>query len=208
MVRAGAGFTVVVLKDGKVRAWGNHQDGQANVPPGLGEVVQLSAGFNHSVAVQADGQIVIWGGLENGRGSIPARVRPGARVVAGAYRTVAVNETFDTDGDGLEDAVEVEIGTSPELWDSDGDGLGDRLELLSGLDPTRPTEAPDGTVDVLPAVTLTTFTVPSGAYRVETSTDMENWEPALPVIRNTAGYREFQLSAPGESRLYRVVPLP
>ncbi len=44
----------------------------------------------------------------------------------------------DTDGDGLTDLIEIEIGTDPWLADTDDDGLGDRLDWEfsdSGLDP-------------------------------------------------------------------------
>lgn len=43
----------------------------------------------------------------------------------------------DTDGDGLTDCEEYELGTDPELVDSDADGIPDGLEFRLGLDPTR-----------------------------------------------------------------------
>ncbi len=43
----------------------------------------------------------------------------------------------DTDGDGLRDCEEAELGTDPELVDSDADGLPDGLEYRRGMDPTR-----------------------------------------------------------------------
>jgi uncharacterized protein YegL len=50
----------------------------------------------------------------------------------------------DTDGDGLDDATEALIGTSPLLADTDGDGFSDFLEYQfrnSGLDPLYPDDA-------------------------------------------------------------------
>ena len=41
----------------------------------------------------------------------------------------------DTDGDGLDDGMEVPLGTCPWKFDTDGDGLGDGWEVLHGLDP-------------------------------------------------------------------------
>lgn len=51
---------------------------------------------------------------------------------------------IDTDGDGLADIVEDEIGTNPFHRDTDGDGLSDYLEWKfreSGLDPLDPTDS-------------------------------------------------------------------
>jgi von Willebrand factor type A domain/Bacterial TSP3 repeat len=45
--------------------------------------------------------------------------------------------TCDTDGDGLNDCEEYELGTDPELVDTDGDGIPDGLEVKWGMDPTR-----------------------------------------------------------------------
>lgn len=44
----------------------------------------------------------------------------------------------DTDGDGLADIEEVELGTDPENADTDGDGLADRFEVDFGFDPLTP----------------------------------------------------------------------
>jgi hypothetical protein len=46
----------------------------------------------------------------------------------------------DSDGDGLADVQEAELGTPPDVADSDGDGLLDGIELLVGLDPLLPDE--------------------------------------------------------------------
>ena len=51
---------------------------------------------------------------------------------------------LDSDGDGLDDATEALIGTSPLLADTDGDGFSDFLEYQlrnSGLDPLFPDDA-------------------------------------------------------------------
>ena len=41
----------------------------------------------------------------------------------------------DTDGDGLSDAEEPNLGTDPNAFDTDGDGLGDGFEVTYGYDP-------------------------------------------------------------------------
>ncbi len=47
-------------------------------------------------------------------------------------------EDVDTDGDGLMDSEEAELGTDLESADTDGDGYGDGDEVLEGSDPTDP----------------------------------------------------------------------
>lgn len=58
---AGEYHALVLKADGTVVAWGRNDQGQCNVPAGLGGVVQVSAGSMHSVAIKADGKIVGWG---------------------------------------------------------------------------------------------------------------------------------------------------
>jgi hypothetical protein len=53
------------------------------------------------------------------------------------YETVFTNpKSNDTDGDSLEDDVELSLGTHPNQPDSDFDGLPDGWEVQYGLDPT------------------------------------------------------------------------
>jgi hypothetical protein len=64
---------------------------------------------------------------------------------------------IDTDGDGLNDALELCLGTNPYNADTDGDGLSDKLELdgffLNGQqwysDPLKPDSNEDGIPDYL-----------------------------------------------------------
>ncbi len=65
----------------------------------------------------------------------------------------------DTDGDGVDDATEVDtLGSNPNLADSDGDGLSDAVETNTGVyvsasdtgtDPTNPDTDGDGLSDAL-----------------------------------------------------------
>ena len=60
----------------------------------------------------------------------------------------------DSDGDGLSDAREALLGTSPLLADSDGDGVSDKLDAYP-LDPERQTAGPGSATDTTgPIVTL------------------------------------------------------
>lgn len=54
----------------------------------------------------------------------------------------------DSDGDGLTNAVELEVGTSISKPDTDSDGLGDREEVqVYGTDPLRTDTDEDGFLD-------------------------------------------------------------
>ncbi len=48
----------------------------------------------------------------------------------------------DTDGDGLDDARERELGTDPTDADTDGDGVSDGDEVTAGTDPLEPGAGP------------------------------------------------------------------
>lgn len=53
----------------------------------------------------------------------------------------------DSDGDGLLDSEEAELGTDPDLADTDGDGLNDDVEVANGSDPTLADSDGDGLED-------------------------------------------------------------
>ncbi|MEM7395758.1 MAG: OmpA family protein, partial [Verrucomicrobiota bacterium] len=101
--------------------------------------------FNDEWAIRADARAEIVGADTEFKlfYSIGATWRWGARVpaaiqVSGGYQ--------DSDGDGLNDAVEVEIGTDPYNPDTDGDGLNDGQEV--NVYKTDPLD-PDTDYDVL-----------------------------------------------------------
>ncbi|MFX0098563.1 MAG: PKD domain-containing protein [Candidatus Hodarchaeota archaeon] len=53
-----------------------------------------------------------------------------------------IDSQLDSDGDGLTDIQEAEIGTDPHNPDSDGDGYPDSLELDEGTDPLQSHDFP------------------------------------------------------------------
>lgn len=69
---------------------------------------------------------------------------PPAAVDLSSHETVYPN--LDTDGDGLKDATETEIGTNPNDTDTDNDGVLDGVEVRIGSNPLNPTD-PDQTAD-------------------------------------------------------------
>ncbi|MFH1426636.1 MAG: hypothetical protein ABIG66_04405 [Candidatus Kerfeldbacteria bacterium] len=56
----------------------------------------------------------------------------------GATTTANTDATLDTDGDGLTDAKEAELGTNPNINDTDGDGYLDGDEVKNGYNPLGP----------------------------------------------------------------------
>jgi hypothetical protein len=53
-------------------------------------------------------------------------------------RAIAGLNQVDSDGDGLPDALERQLGLDPQNPDTDGDGLMDGVEVKAGLDPKTP----------------------------------------------------------------------
>jgi len=58
-----------------------------------------------------------------------------------------VPAVVDSDGDGLNDRTELELGTDPAAADTDGDGLDDGTELTNGTSPLAPDSDHDGISD-------------------------------------------------------------
>jgi hypothetical protein len=207
-VAAGDGHSLALLRDGRVVGWGNNEDGQAVPPAGLTGVVSLDAGYNRSLAMLVDGSVVVWGegadALNLELAAFPDRLA----VSAGGYHVVALKRAVDSDGDGLDDALELRIGTDGSLRDTDGDLLEDGVEYLSFFDPLSPTEAVDGTVTEAYATRLRFFTLPDGQYRLFGSTDLVNWFRIGSTIRSRRGYSEVLLSAPESGLFYRLTRLP
>ncbi|MEQ1569189.1 MAG: hypothetical protein ABMA64_26370 [Myxococcota bacterium] len=65
----------------------------------------------------------------------------------GALWVAACTAERDTDGDGLLDAAESELGLDPEASDTDRDGLTDGDEVAGDTDPARPDTDGDGLLD-------------------------------------------------------------
>lgn len=99
--RAIAGFfCIALLVSGQVQpaaanqviAWGTNDCGQATVPEGLTNVIEVAVGRRHSVALTADGTVVTWGDNTSGQLNIPEGLGRVVGIAAGDYHTLALQE--------------------------------------------------------------------------------------------------------------------
>lgn len=84
--------SAVILIDGTVASWGRNDVGQASVPDGLSDVVQLSTGNDTTFAVKRDGALVGWGSNWNAQLQIPQPIKKAIQVAAGSDVTLAIVE--------------------------------------------------------------------------------------------------------------------
>lgn len=108
--------------------------------------IQLYAGggmmyhFNDAWALRGDIQTIVVGDSTefNAMYSIGLNYRPGTEMPS-EFQVSGEPANLDTDGDGLRDGFEREIGTDPLNPDTDGDGLTDGEEVLTyKTDPLNP----------------------------------------------------------------------
>ncbi len=103
--------------------------------------------FNDSWALRMDARTFIAGRKTEANAIVDAGMmwRWGARVQP---NIMAVGGMLDSDGDGLYDWEELELGTDPFNPDTDGDGLTDYEEVrIYGTDPLNPDTDYDGLSD-------------------------------------------------------------
>jgi hypothetical protein len=79
---------------GEVISWGYNGDGQTNVPPGLTNIIAVSAGYDFSLALRDDLTVAAWGGNLHNQLSIPAPLSSVVRIAAGHSHALALK----TDG--------------------------------------------------------------------------------------------------------------
>ncbi|HRV31748.1 MAG TPA: hypothetical protein P5169_08540, partial [Kiritimatiellia bacterium] len=101
-------------------------------------------------------------------------------VTFGAWKLRSTGEPdIDSDGDGIPDAMEMEMGLDPSVADTDGDGYDDLFEVLNGLylQPSDPDPsltialtrevAPEGNPQLPAILSWDTIPVPAMEYVVQ-----------------------------------------
>jgi hypothetical protein len=125
---------------------------------------------------------------------------------------------FDDDGDGLVNALEVQLNTDSLQADSDGDGVDDGIEVSSGTDPNSATSFPDAdadqiadSVDTCPAVANPTQTDTDAngtgdACNDSEDSDADEWADALDNCRDVPNSDQADQDADGQGDLCDACP--
>ncbi|MEK7781905.1 MAG: hypothetical protein AAB370_10445, partial [Verrucomicrobiota bacterium] len=71
-------------------AWGDDAANQLKVPPGLTDIMAVSAGGEHSLALRVDGSVVAWGDNSAGQTNVPNTAQNVVAIAAGGTHSVAL----------------------------------------------------------------------------------------------------------------------
>jgi alpha-tubulin suppressor-like RCC1 family protein len=118
-IAEGGFFSVVADTQGNVRAWEQYNSGDVNVPAGLGDVVELSAGSRHTLALKADGSVVAWhhdnAAVQNfGQSTVPSGLPVIANIRAGQFHSLALT----ADGQVIAWGAGTTVGSFPHYGQS------------------------------------------------------------------------------------------
>ena len=145
-----ASDVTAVSANGYPVGWGNNTHGQTSVPPGLSNVVAVSAGSGYGLALKGDGTVVAWGDNSNGQAS-PTGISGVVAISAGSSQGLALKSdgTVEAWGRSLYGTTGVPAGLTNVVAVSAGGNL--NLALKG-----------DGTVVTWGDITGGPSTVPAG----------------------------------------------
>ena len=112
-------------------------------------------------------------------------------IVMDSDKSVVVDfdrDTSDSDGDGLSAYLELVVhGTNPNLADTDSDGFDDYFEVSTGFSPTSALSTPDTHSSIRTAVEFRFNAANEGNYRIESSTNLVDWNTVETNIIGNGG---------------------
>ncbi len=94
--------------------------------------------------------------------------------------------------------------------DMDGDGFNDTYEVELGFNPNDPLSTPESKADIFTAIEFRFHAAKNRTYRIESSADLQNWEPVETRIIGLGGQMSRLYSTQATNRRYyrsvRVTP--
>jgi alpha-tubulin suppressor-like RCC1 family protein len=97
-------FTIVEVQQiDKVVGWGRNQYDQALPPPGLRDIVAVSAGTEYSLALMSDGTALGWGRNTYGQAAPPQGLDDAVAISAGGFHSLALESNGMVAGWGYDD---------------------------------------------------------------------------------------------------------
>jgi predicted outer membrane repeat protein len=100
-------FSLALLTNGDIAAWGGNQYGQTSVPASAMPAKAIAAGGAHGVALRTDGTVVAWGDNQFGQTRVPALSTPPLSIAAGYFHNLALLPNGSVVAWGLNDEGQV-----------------------------------------------------------------------------------------------------
>ena len=115
----------------------------------------------------------------------------------------------DPDGDGLNNAFELTIGTNPSLADTDNDGFSDFQELHVGTNPDNGDDNPEvGRSSIYRAAEMVFFTEAGKTYQIQSVSQLGSggWMNSGDPVTGTGEMLQYFISTrESEQGFYRII---